>query len=272
MCVCVGWQLTEVDEPYQQTASLARQAQAQQLAQSAAAESATGGDPDAISHASDSTHAEHPTSSATHQAATQSSNSSSSSSSGNSSSRRGRNPVVAVLLNIWFFINKVLGGVIGKVMFALNDRLASTDPPAWALRGVSALATGPLKHTILKMYSEAGDHSRRLTSVKANAKFSSVQAGPDEPWQVYLSINQLVWCPWGQQGPDRQSNRTVNTEPHLMQPVQLFAHTASFLLFCVAVRIKSRWVYTVLGVSPDTSLSGSGVNLLVCVEALNQCT
>ena len=240
VCVCVGWQLTEVDEPYQQTASLARQAQAQQLAESAAAESATGADPDAISHASDSTHAQHPPSSTTHQAATQSSNSSSSSSSRSSSSRQSRNPVVAMLLSIWFFVNKVLGGVIGKVMYALNDRLASTDPPAWALRGVSALATGPLRHTILKMYSEAGDHSRRLTPVKANAKFSSDQAGPDEPWQVYSSITQSVLCLWGQQGANRQSNHTAKTKCHLMQPVQPFACTASLLLFHVAVRIRSQ--------------------------------
>ena len=228
-----------MDEPYQQTASLARQAQAQQLAESAAAESATGGDPDAISHASDSTHAQHPPSSTTHQAATHSSNSSSSSSSRNSSSRRGRNPVVAVLLSIWFFINKVLGGVIGKVMYALNDRLASTDPPAWALRGVSALATGPLRHTILKMYSEAGDHSRRLTSVKANAKFSSVQAGPDEPWQVCLSFNQLILCPWGQQGANRPSKHTENTQTHLDATYANFCMHSISVAVHAAVRIKS---------------------------------
>lgn len=189
-----GWQLTEVDDPYQQTASLARQAQAKQLAQSAGAEAASGGDPDAISHASDSTHAQQRPGSHTQQANTTASHPNSSRASRDASPR---NPIWAVLVSVWLFINRLLGGFIGKVMYALNDRLASTDPPAWALKGISALASGPMKHTILKMYSEAGDHSRRLSSVKANAKFSSVQAGPDEPWQVvscYAVLGYAVFC------------------------------------------------------------------------------
>ena len=174
-----------MDEPYQQTASLARRAQAQQLSEAAGAEGATGGDPDAVSHAG-TTHSQHLSDSNTHQATNTDSTVSTSSNNMGSSNRsnvRG-NPIQAVLVSVWLFVNKLLGNFVGKVMYALNDRLASTDPPAWALRGVSDLAMGPLKQTILKMYSEAGDHSRRVSSVKANAKFSSVEAGPDEPWQV----------------------------------------------------------------------------------------
>jgi len=58
------------------------------------------------------------------------------------------------------------------------------DFPQWALDAMSSLAHGPMKKKLLELYAEGGDHSRRLSSVLANGKFSSVQAGPDEPWEV----------------------------------------------------------------------------------------
>ena len=40
---------------------------------------------------------------------------------------------------------------------------------------------------LLEFYAASGDFTRRLTSVKANAKFSSPTAGPDDYFSVRLS-------------------------------------------------------------------------------------
>lgn len=57
-------------------------------------------------------------------------------------------------------------------------------------RSIAALATGPLRGAILRTYAASADHMRRLTSVRANAKFADSSAGPNEPWKV-----SLVACP-----------------------------------------------------------------------------
>ncbi len=47
---------------------------------------------------------------------------------------------------------------------------------------VRCVFTGPLRGAMLGFYAGASDFTRRLTSVKANAKFSSPDAG--EVWPV----------------------------------------------------------------------------------------
>lgn len=37
---------------------------------------------------------------------------------------------------------------------------------------------------MLEFYAASGDFTRRLTSVKANGKFSSLKAGPEDYWTV----------------------------------------------------------------------------------------
>ena len=44
---------------------------------------------------------------------------------------------------------------------------------------------------LLEFYAASGDFTRRLTSVKANAKFSSPFAGPDD----YFSVRALDCVP-----------------------------------------------------------------------------
>lgn len=40
------------------------------------------------------------------------------------------------------------------------------------------------REMLLEFYAASGDFTRRLTSVKANSKFSSPQAGPDDLYSV----------------------------------------------------------------------------------------
>ena len=93
---------------------------------------------------------------------------------------------LALIIAIPGFIMKLIGIAVSKVLFALNDVLSSTEIPPWALKVMSGLAQGPMRGKLLQLYAEGGDHSRRLSSVVANGKFSSVTAGPDEPWEVSL--------------------------------------------------------------------------------------
>ena len=53
-------------------------------------------------------------------------------------------------------------------------------------RGIAVLASGPLRGAILRTYASSADHMRRLTSVRANAKFADSSAGPNEPWKVRI--------------------------------------------------------------------------------------
>jgi len=52
---------------------------------------------------------------------------------------------------------------------------------------VQALLATPLRGVMARHYAATSDHARRLTSVEANAKFSSLNAGADMPCTVRLS-------------------------------------------------------------------------------------
>ena len=86
---------------------------------------------------------------------------------------------------------KLVSTAIARFLYSLNSIFSSMDFQPWALHVMSSLAHGPMKKKLLHLYAEAGDHSRRLSSVLANGKFSSIQAGPDEPWEVRQThVNQ----------------------------------------------------------------------------------
>lgn len=54
---------------------------------------------------------------------------------------------------------------------------------------------------LLEFYAASGDFTRRLTSIKANSKFSSPAAGPDDLYSVrlfYHRINKHIATPVNQ--------------------------------------------------------------------------
>ncbi len=177
-----GWQLTEVDEPYRQAAAAARLAQARAIQTPAVAEGITGGDPDAVMHPAQTTEATTPDASQSAQSMLPQGTPSSTppASSGQSLLSSAKEQ----LLSMWASMLKLISTAVGRLLYALNAVFSSMDFPQWALDAMSRLANGPMKKKLLELYAEGGDHSRRLSSVLANGKFSSVQAGPDEPWEV----------------------------------------------------------------------------------------
>ena len=70
----------------------------------------------------------------------------------------------------------------------LRSFLDGATSDSWRMRLFSALATGPLKGSILRFYATTTDHTRRLQSVKANTKFSHPDAGPEHPLHVSCLI------------------------------------------------------------------------------------
>ena len=90
----------------------------------------------------------------------------------------------SIVTQLFVFLLGLISRLVSKILYALNDILSSREIPPWVLNVMSGLAQGPMKPKLLQLYAEGGDHSRRLSSVVANGKFSSTSAGPDEPWEV----------------------------------------------------------------------------------------
>ena len=174
-----GWQLTEVDEEWQahdKQAHRVRPTAAQLAAVSASPASAAAalrGDVNALAHPEAAT--EPRREELAQQEATQ------------QPQQGGRGPL-AFLLWVLAVLQGLLGFVEAWLMNGLHQasQILTTVLPWWAWVLVGRLTAGPLRKPILRLYASAGDHSRRLTSVKANAKFASLSAGPDEPWEVGL--------------------------------------------------------------------------------------
>ena len=183
LCVCRtliiddGWQLTEVDEEWQahdKQAHRVRPTAAQLAAVSGrlgSAARAPGGDVNALAHP---------------EAATEPRQEEQAQREATQPPHQGRRGPFAVLLGVLAVLRGLLGFVEAWLMNGLHQAAQSltTVLPGWAWGLVGRLAAGPLRKPILRLYASAGDHSRRLTSVKANAKFASLSAGPDEPWEV----------------------------------------------------------------------------------------
>ncbi|GAB4819326.1 hypothetical protein N2152v2_006372 [Parachlorella kessleri] len=119
----------------------------------------------------------------------------------------------------------------------LRSFLDGATSDSWRMRLFSALATGPLKGSILRFYATTTDHTRRLQSVKANTKFSHPDAGPEHPLHsshgedgLKLVVRELkeqygvryIYCWhalmgfWAGVAPDSQ--HTAKYQPRLVYP------------------------------------------------------
>ena len=174
-----GWQLTEVDEEWQahdKQAHRVRPTAAQLAAVSGmpgSTATAPGGDVNALAHP---------------EAATEPRREERAQREAARAPQQARSGPLSLLLGLLAVLQGLLGLVEAWLMNGLHLAAQSltTVLPGWGWAVVGRLAAGPLRAPILRLYASAGDHSRRLTSVKANAKFASLGAGPDEPWEVGL--------------------------------------------------------------------------------------
>lgn len=62
---------------------------------------------------------------------------------------------------------------------ALKGLLEESSSDSLVLAGVEGLLLGPLRRAVLRFCASASAHSRRLLSIRANAKFRSVDEGPE---------------------------------------------------------------------------------------------
>ena len=187
-----GWQLTEVDEEWQahdKQAHRVRPTAAQLAAVSGRPGStvtAPGGDVNALAHP---------------EAATEPRREEQARQEAEQQPQQGARGPLAFLLGVLAVLCGLLGFVEAWLMNGLHQAAQSltTVLPGWAWGLVGRLAAGPLRKPILRLYASAGDHSRRLTSVRANAKFASLSAGADEPWEVSSGqwaapVISLIFC------------------------------------------------------------------------------
>jgi Raffinose synthase or seed imbibition protein Sip1 len=90
--------------------------------------------------------------------------------------------VVASLRSGWATtVAHAEAGILRGVKAVLDGSSAES----WVIRGFTRLAQGPLRATIQRFYASATDHARRLTSVRANAKF----AAADSDGRYALSVS-----------------------------------------------------------------------------------
>lgn len=192
LCLCRtliiddGWQLTEVDEEWH-----AHDKQAHRVRPTAAQLAAVSGRPGSTATApgGDVNALAHP------EAATEPRREQQAQWEATQQPQQGRRGPLVLLLGVLAVLRGLLGFLEAWLMKGLHQATQSltTVLPGWAWVLVGRLAAGPLRKPILRLYASAGDHTRRLTSVKANAKFASLSAGPDEPWEVgYLSTGWLL--------------------------------------------------------------------------------
>eukprot|EP00775_Hariotina_reticulata_P012148 gene12148-12286_t len=83
---------------------------------------------------------------------------------------------------------KAAGALVGlaTAAFLLFYQWVVEPAPSTSLRvkAFAALAQGVLRGAMLMFFASASDFTRRLTSVEANAKFSRLDAGPEEDWEA----------------------------------------------------------------------------------------
>ncbi|KAK9820373.1 hypothetical protein WJX72_009606 [[Myrmecia] bisecta] len=81
-------------------------------------------------------------------------------------------------------MQRVVGGLVGlleALLLKFYQYVVDPAPPgSWPVALFTWIATGPLRSLLLDFYAASGDFTRRLTSIKANSKFSSPFAGPED--------------------------------------------------------------------------------------------
>lgn len=76
------------------------------------------------------------------------------------------------------------------ISMAIDNLTSAAELLTERLRAYSPLC----REMLLEFYAASGDFTRRLTSVKANAKFSSPTAGPDDYFTVTSCLCQPPLC------------------------------------------------------------------------------
>lgn len=84
----------------------------------------------------------------------------------------------------WAALRRGLAHLEAQALGGTKAALESAPSGSWLWWLAQVAALGPFRGAILRFYSRASDHTRRLTSIKANAKFSTAQAGPEHPLNV----------------------------------------------------------------------------------------
>jgi len=83
-------------------------------------------------------------------------------------------------------LQRAVGASLGGAEAAGAKLYAAVVEPApagsWQVRAFAAAARGPLRPALLEFYAAASDFTRRLTDVRANAKFSRPGATPEDYW------------------------------------------------------------------------------------------
>jgi hypothetical protein len=95
--------------------------------------------------------------------------------------RRGRRPFVvsvtgALLQYGW---GVVVGAFQALVLLFYQWVVDPAADGEWPVRLFAAAASGPLRQQVLRFYGDQTNFTRRLVSVRANAKFAAPDAGPD---------------------------------------------------------------------------------------------
>ncbi|GAB4822550.1 hypothetical protein N2152v2_009596 [Parachlorella kessleri] len=78
---------------------------------------------------------------------------------------------------LWPLVQRAEVGAITLI----RDTLETAPTGSRRMKLFAALMTGPLRQPVLRFYAQASCHSRRLMSIKANAKFDHIDQGPDAP-------------------------------------------------------------------------------------------
>lgn len=85
-------------------------------------------------------------------------------------------------LSVFSFIKNLASYFLSKLESAImhfgKAILDGSAADSFIVRAFQALAAGPLKPALLRFYAATTDHCRRLTSIRANAKFATPSTGP----------------------------------------------------------------------------------------------
>ena len=79
---------------------------------------------------------------------------------------------------------RAVSAVEATLLHVGRNILDNSQSDSYVVRGFSALAAGAMRPSLLRFYAHATEHTRRLSSIEANAKFSNPDAGPEIPLSI----------------------------------------------------------------------------------------
>ena len=80
----------------------------------------------------------------------------------------------------WNSLAAIRSKIEAAAMRALSKALEGSHSDSTAIEVFTAMATGPFRTSLLRFYAAASSHSRRLLSIKANGKFSHIDATAED--------------------------------------------------------------------------------------------